>query len=59
MGHGFATGTRVVIAGTANYDGVYAVNAASTANEIVIAAAYVADVLPAGATATALVVTVV
>jgi hypothetical protein len=48
-----------VIAGATNYDGVHTVDAASTADEIVIAAAYVAETFTGAETATALVVTVV
>jgi hypothetical protein len=41
--HGFATGEYVVIDGTANYDGTYAVLASSTTNQINITATYAAE----------------
>jgi hypothetical protein len=39
----FNTGENVTIYGTVNYNGAYAVNAASSVNEVVIAATYVAE----------------
>jgi len=56
--HGLAAGTRVVVGATSNYDGVHTVDVSSTADEIVIAAAYVAETFTGAETATALVVTV-
>jgi hypothetical protein len=49
----------MVIASSANYDGVHTVDAASTVNEIEIAATYSAEPLTGAETATALVVTLV
>lgn len=56
--HGIPAATKIAVAGTVNYDGVTTVDAGSTANEIVIAAVYVAEALSGAETATALVVTV-
>lgn len=55
-GHGLAAGRCIVIAGTANYDGVHTVDAARTANVIVTAATYVAETFTGAETAAALVV---
>jgi hypothetical protein len=41
--HGYSTGDVLLITGTVNYDGYYAVDATSTANEIVITATFVAE----------------
>ena len=57
--HGLAAGTRIVVAGTAGYDGTHTVDAATTADEIVIAAAYAAENFTGAETAEALVVTVI
>jgi len=57
--HGLAAGTKIVLAGTVNYDGVYTMDAATTADEIVIAATYAAEGFTGAETATALVVAVV
>lgn len=57
--HGFATGRKITLAGTVNYDGVHTVDAASTADKIVFAAAFNAEAFTGAETATALVVTVV
>lgn len=56
--HGLTAGTRITVSGTVNYDGVYTVDASSTADVIVVTAAYAAEVLTGAETATALVVTV-
>jgi len=50
-GHGFAQGCKVRIYGTANYDGSYTVDAASTQNEIVIERSYTAETLTSTAKA--------
>ncbi len=42
-GHGLAAGRQVRINGTDNYEGVYAVDIDTTADELVIAATYVAE----------------
>lgn len=45
--HGIATGAPIQFSGLANYAVVYTVDATSTANEIVVTAAYVAEVIDA------------
>lgn len=42
-GQPYATGDQIEIRGTTNYDGTYAVDASSSANEIVITASYVGE----------------
>jgi len=50
--HGLKPGVQVTIAGSTNYDGAYTLEPETTADELVITAAYVIETLPAGATAT-------
>ena len=50
-GHGFAPGDKVRIYGTANYNGSYTVDAATTQNEIVIERSYTAETLTSTAKA--------
>lgn len=49
-GHGYSAGNRIVIRGTVEYDDVYTVDATTTANEIVVAATYWPETIPATAT---------
>jgi hypothetical protein len=42
-GHGFSDGQIVVLSGTSNYDGTYAIDSTSSTNEIVIDATYAAE----------------
>jgi len=42
-GHGFSTGQKIILSGTTNYDETYLVDAASTTNEVIIEATYVAE----------------
>jgi uncharacterized phage protein gp47/JayE len=57
-GHGFAAGTRIVVSGSVNYDGIHTVDPASSADSIVVTAAYLAETLTGAETAVALVVEV-
>jgi len=41
--HGFSTGQKIILSGTTNYDGTYVVESASSTNEVVILATYVAE----------------
>lgn len=41
--HGFSTGQKIILSGTTNYDGTYAVDTDSSTNEVVIVATYVAE----------------
>ncbi|HEX7927330.1 MAG TPA: baseplate J/gp47 family protein [bacterium] len=56
--HGIADGTKVTISGTVNYNGVFTLDAASSADKIVIVHAYVAEVLAGAPLAEALVIEV-
>ena len=56
--HGLTIGSRVTVAGTVNYNGVYTLDPATTLDVLVIVAAYVAEVLTGAETAAALVVEV-
>jgi hypothetical protein len=42
-GHGYTSGDTIYLSGTTNYNGEYTVNAATSENEIVIEATYVAE----------------
>lgn len=47
-GHGLTPDMPILISGTQHYDGEYLVDASTTANQIVVAAAYQAEALAAG-----------
>ncbi len=49
--HGFTTGQEIKVSGTANYDGIYTVDSATTVNEIVIQHGYTAETLTSTARA--------
>jgi hypothetical protein len=51
--HGFTAGNQVTIAGTTNYDGTYTLESGTTADKLVITAAYVAETFATTDTATA------
>jgi hypothetical protein len=50
-GHGFQAGDSIIITGSTNYNGTFTVDAATTANEIVIDTAFTAETLAAGVVA--------